>query len=284
MPFNAQKILFLQRLVRERPTQRRVGEVSQHFCEHYSLGTMVGRQVEYRDEHHRMAESLLRNHDLPVTPMAAGASRSDVAAFGGLSEKALSAAPHAGSVGIKCIGDCMLNASALRTPEGTYLVAAPEVAVRVTCDRLMLVENLETFRQLERYNWIDYRGLAVLAVYRGDSALSTGDALKLVRTRSEPVWAFVDFDPAGLVIANALPAERLERVVLPPVAWLRKAAETVRGRQLFDEQDQKARLGLDRAAHPDVRSAWVELRKLRSGVTQERMLLTPKHREAEEAD
>lgn len=272
MSFNSHQILFLQRLASERPAQRRVGDVSRHFCEHYSLGSMVGRQVAYRDEHHRMAESLLRNHDLPVTPMVTGASRSDVATFGGLSEKSLSAAPHAGSIGIKCMGECLLDGLALRTPEGSYLVVTPEAASRISCDRLLLVENLETFRQLERYRWIDYRGRSVLAVYRGDSALSTGEALQFVKARSESIWAFVDFDPAGLVIAASLPVERLERLVLPEVAWLREAAKSSRGRQLFDEQEARARPGLDRAAHPDVRLAWAELQALRSGVIQERML------------
>lgn len=271
MTFDANQILFLQRLVSERPTQRRAGKISWHLCEHYSLGTKVGRQVEYQEANFRMAESLLRNHDLPVAPLAAQASRADVATFGGLSEKALSTAPHAGSVAIKCIGNCALDSSVLRTPDGSYLVVTPEVGSRITCDRLLLVENLETFRQLDRYNWIDYRGLTVLAIYRGDTALSTGDAAKFVRKRTEPIWAFVDFDPAGLLIASALPVDRLERIVLPEIGWLRRAACTARGRQLFDVQESKARPSLERSEHPLVRTAWGELLALRSGVTQERM-------------
>jgi DNA topoisomerase VI subunit A len=165
-----------------------------------------------------------------------------------------------------------LNGEALRTPAGTYLVVTPEVAGRVSCERLLFVENLETFRQLERYDWIDYQGKSVLVIYRGDSALSTGEALEVLRARSEPIWAFVDFDPAGLVIANSLPAGRLERIVLPEEAWLRKAANTSRGRQLFGEQEQGARPSLERATPPDVQRAWAVLAELRSAVTQERML------------
>ncbi len=272
MSFTAPQIQFLQRLVSERPAQRRAGDVARHFSEHYSLGTVVGRLVEYRDEHHRSAAALLRTHDLPVNPMAPGASRAEAAVFGGMSEKALSAAPHAGSIGVKCIGLCTLDGVPLHSPEGTYLVVTPEVAGRIRCDRLMLVENLETFRQLERYGWIDYLGCSVLVIYRGDAALSTGEALQLLRVRREPVWAFVDFDPAGLVIAHSLPDGRLERIVLPEEVWLRQAANTSRGRQLFDEQEHGARPSLERATLPEVRRAWAVLAELRSAVTQERML------------
>lgn len=271
MSFSSQQIQFLQRLVSERPTHRRVGEVSRHISEHYSIGTMVGRQVVYRDEHLRLAEALLRTHDLPVSPIAPGATRADMAMFGGMSEKAMSAAPHAGSIGVKCVGSCTLDGVPLRTPEGTHLVVTPEVASRIRCERLLFVENLETFRQLEHYAWINYRGRSVLVIYRGDSALPTGEALKLLRARTEPIWAFVDFDPAGLVIANSLPSGRLERIILPDQTWLRKAANTSRGRQLFDEQERGVRQGLEHAMHPQVRAAWAELKELRSAVTQERM-------------
>jgi hypothetical protein len=63
MIFSSQQIQFLQRLVKERPTERRAGEVSTHFSEHYSIGTVVGRQVEYRDEHLRIAEALRASAD-----------------------------------------------------------------------------------------------------------------------------------------------------------------------------------------------------------------------------
>lgn len=271
MAFNTHQIRFLQRLVQESPTHRLAGEVSRHFCEHYSLGTAVGRQIQYREDHHRMARSLLLSNDLPLESLPV-ASRADIAVFGGLSEKALSAAPHAGSVAVKCIGNCTLDGVPLRTPPGTHLIVTPETGSRIQCERLLVVENLETFRQLERYSWIDYRNLTVLAVYRGDPTLSTGGAAGVVRERAEPIWAFVDFDPAGLLIANALPADRLERLILPSPRWLQQAANTSRGRQLFADQETTASAALDRSTSPEVRSGWGVMRELRSGVTQERML------------
>lgn len=271
MSFTATQIQFLQRLVSERPTQRRAGEVSRFFCEHYSLGTVVGRNIEYREGHHQTAQSLLRAHDLPVAGMSPDARRADVAVYGGLSEKSLSAAPHAKSVAVKFFGGCTADDRPLATPAGSYMVITPALAGRVSCDRLLLVENLETFRCLEDYRWLDLQGLAVMAVFRGDPSLAVGAALEMIRGRDEPIWAFVDFDPAGLVIANSLPHERLERIVLPSAQWLKRAADSARGRQLFADQVDRSSPTLDQSQHPEVQMWWREMRAWRSAVTQERM-------------
>lgn len=272
MSFSAVQVTFLQRLVSERPERRRGGEAARFFCDHYSLGTVVGSQVEYRDDHYSAAERLLLNHDLPVAAMGAHATRADSAAYGGMSEKSLSGAPHSNSVAVKCLGRCTLDGHELYAPEGSYLVLTTEQALRVTCQRLLVVENLETFRALEAYAWIDRRGLDVLAIYRGDMELPNKDAAEVTKGRPEPIWGFFDFDPAGLVMANSVPTVRLERVILPSQAWLRKASNTPRGRQLFDSQFAAFGRSLDHAEHPEVIALWQNMKSLRSAVTQERML------------
>jgi hypothetical protein len=274
MSFTTTQIQFLQRLAEERPASRRAGETARYFCEHFSLGTQVGGRVEYLDLHVQAAEALLRAHDLPVEGLPAGSSRADAAAYGGMSEKTLTAAPHSGSIALRCIGDCRLDGQALCTPAGCYMVVTPDVAARVVCQRLMLVENLETFRKLENYQWIDYRGLSVLVVYRGDLDVPLKDAWSLVKKREEPIWGFFDFDPAGLVMANALPEGRLERLLLPTHDWLRGTARQYeRGRQLYADQADGYAATLSDATHPEIRGAWQLMHGLRSAVTQERMTL-----------
>lgn len=272
MSFSAVQVTFLQRLVNECPDRRRAGDAARFFCNHYSLGTLVGNQVEYCPNHHQAAERLLRAHDLPVAAMGPDATRADSAIYGGMSEKSLSVAPHSKSVAIKCLGHCTLDGHELFTPEGSYLVMTPERARRVTCARLMVVENLETFRTLEAYAWIDLRGMDVLAIYRGDLALPNKDAADVIKARPEPIWGFFDFDPAGLAMANALPAGRLERVVLPALDWLKQASNTPRGRQLFDTQSAVFGASLDQSEVPEIIALWQVLKGLRSAVTQERLL------------
>lgn len=271
MAFTTTEVSFLQRLVAERPTMRLSSAAATFFCDNHGLGVCIKRRIEYQDKHFEAAERLLRLHDLPVSPLGSNSTRSDVAQFGGLSEKSYSTAPHANSVSVKVRGTCYLDDHLLYTPVGAHLVLTTEQALQVTCERLMLVENLETFRYLEDYTWIDSQNLNVLVVYRGDRHAPLGDAASVLVNRSEPIWSFTDFDPAGLAMANAVPAERLERICLPTQDWLTAAANTARGRELFDTQEAQYSATLDASSIPAVMRAWALMKRLRSGVTQERM-------------
>jgi hypothetical protein len=73
-------------------------------------------------------------------------------------------------------------------------------------------------------------------------------------------------------MANAMPLDRLDEIVLPNPGWLTVAANTTRGRELFDAQQAQYSANLDASSIPAVRRAWALMRRLRSGVTQERML------------
>lgn len=272
MAFTAVQVSFLQRLVEERAPSRQVSLTAGYFSEHFSLGRVVGRRVEYTDTHFAAAERLLLANQLPVRTLGTGATRAQAAEYGGMSEKDFSVAPHANSVAVKGLGCCDFDGHQLYTPQGTYMVLTVEQARRVTCERIMVVENFETFRGLQEYTWIDWRGLAVLAIYRGEKDLPNKDAAGLVRSRSEPIWGFFDFDPAGLAMANALPTDRFERLLLPDYGWLEKTANTTRGRQLFDRQLSSYENVLNGATHQEVAAAWKLMKRLRSAVTQEKML------------
>jgi hypothetical protein len=271
MTFKITEVSFLQRLVAERPQVRAAGAAATFFCDNHGLGVCIRRRIEYQEKHFEAAERLLRLHDLPVSPLAPRSTRADVAQFGGLSEKSYSTAPHANSVSVKVLGTCYLDDHLLYTPVGANLVLTTEQALRVTCQRVMLVENLESFRYLEEYTWIDRPDINVLAVYRGDKQAPLGDAALVVANRSEPIWSFTDFDPAGLAMANTMPQDRLEEIVLPSQDWLRVAANTARGRELFDVQESQYSATLDASSIPAIRRAWALMKLLRSGITQERM-------------
>lgn len=271
MPLSSTEIRFLQRLVADRPTTR-VGKITaRSLSANFGLGLSIGRNIEYSEQDWLRAEDLLCSYDIPTTKLAEGAGRIELAAYGGVSEKSFSQAPHTNSVAIRCMGQCELDGLELYTPEGCYLALTMEAAARIKCDRLMVVENLESFRRLERYTWLSPEGSNILVVYRGDTIFNGRDAQALVRGRSEPIWAFFDFDPQGLTLANALPHDRLEKIVVPDLAVLAGLCDTVRGRQLFHDQVGGCQTQLNASQHQAVVPLWALMKRLRSGATQERM-------------
>lgn len=271
MSLSSTEIRFLQRLVADRPATRAGNITARSMSTNFGLGLSTGRNIEYGEQDWQRAEQLLRSHDIPTTKLDEGAGRIELAAYGGVSEKSFSQAPHADTVAIRCMGHCELDGRELHTPEGGYLALTVEAAARIQCDRLMVVENLATFRHLECYAWLDSKGSNVLVVYRGDTIFNARDAQTLLLGRSEPIWAFFDFDPQGLMLANALPHDRLERIVAPDLDVLAGLCDTVRGRELFHDQVGGCQAQLDASQHPAVAPLWVLMKRLRSGATQERM-------------
>jgi hypothetical protein len=157
-------------------------------------------------------------------------------------------------------------------PPQAFLVAKVEDLREVECDVLCLVENWEAFCDLHRYSWIEWGSARVMAVFRGDNVYSQTSAKRVIAERLERVWAFVDFDPAGLGIASSVPAARLERLLLPPRVWLHASAKTAVGRGLYAAQESQWAPSLDQSTHPAIASVWSDLKTLCAGVTQERMI------------
>ncbi|WP_454734191.1 DUF7281 domain-containing protein [Cupriavidus pauculus] len=158
-------------------------------------------------------------------------------------------------------------------PDGAYTVLCVEDVVRIQCQQLIVVENLETFRYLGRYRWIQYAGLPTLAIFRGDTKFGLNDASEAIAGHAAQVLAFTDFDPAGLFIASQLP--RLAGLVLPELDWLRDA--TIRGKRhdLYEDQIGQCAGMLEAPVQADIARAFRLLRELKAGYAQEWMERAP---------
>jgi hypothetical protein len=217
MTLTSLQIAFLRRIATQKPPSTPSSAVAEFFAEHHYLGFRVGRSFEYRESDYEKAALLLANLKQPLLASAPGNLRSETANIPGVSEKSRTASPNSNSVAIKPIaGQCMYDGKQLSIPAESYAVLTIQQVCAVSAQRLMVVENFETFRLLERYQWIDCQGLDVLAIYRGDSRFRLDEATSVVLQRQEPTWIFSDFDPAGLAMALGL--IRLERVVLPEIS------------------------------------------------------------------
>lgn len=270
MAFTITQMKFLQDLIEKRSPQKPAGQAATFLAEHFSIGRLEGRRVEYDQVHFDAAYQLLKNENLPITRQQSGSRRAQVSGYSGLSEKYATLAPHKDSIAIRVAsGKCHLEEVEIHTPAGTYLVVNLETALRISADRLMVVENLETFRHLEKQRWIQYDDLNVLAIFRGDTRFSTGEPPVLLNSRSEQVWAFYDFDPAGLALANLAP--RLEKVVSPPVEWLISAARRAKRLDLYQDQLSQYEAGLNATQNSEVRELWSLMKEIRAGYPQEWM-------------
>lgn len=273
MILTATQVAFLQRLIADRPDSRRYGQMAALFATDYGLGRISGRSILYGEPDWALAEKLLDNRGIP-RERASEMRRADTAPYVGISEKSFGKRPHAGSVAVRAaFGSCPLDGEATQCPEGGYQVLLPEDAMRVQCQQLLVVENLETFRFLGRYRWIDYQRKPTLAIFRGDTLFNPAEASQVIADRIEPVLAFTDFDPAGLAIAERQP--RLAGLILPAEDWLREATAKAKRGDLYESQIEQYASRLSAAAHPDLQRAYRLLREWRKGYNQEWMESAP---------
>lgn len=269
--FTAVQIAFLQRLHADTPSTTPITQVASFFYEHYSLGQLAGRNIAFSPADHEKAKLLLQTYGQSTTPVPKSASRAQ-AHRPGVSEKVGTVAPHADSLALKCAaGRCVLHASADTIGSTGYCVLSLDEALRVGADCIMVVENLETFRHLANQHWIDYQDRNVLAVFRGDNRFKADEVMRFLQVRSEPVWGFMDFDPAGLGLASQLP--RLQRLILPEEVPLRALVERAERRDLFVTQLPQWRSALETTSFGPIADAWRLMKSLHSGLPQEHMIV-----------
>ena len=278
---NATQLRFLQGLLKSQ-LPRDKGHSANYFANNFHIGVLIGRQYEYNDDDVHRATLLLQSlgHSLDSSTTEP-ISRADMANRPGLSEKSGSTSPHASSVAVRVLeGSVPIGKEALHaTPAGIYSVLTVTSLKRLKCEALLVVENFETFRDLDRYAWIrkwfaDQGITRVVAVYRGDQLYKIEDAAKAIQViadqdKSVKFIGFGDFDPAGLHICASLP--RLTTVLLPDPFALKAMVLAAQRYDLFHNQAGQYGPSLDASAHPEIHKAWTLLKHFQRGLPQEWM-------------
>ncbi|MGC4367041.1 DUF7281 domain-containing protein [Hydrogenophaga sp. R2] len=268
MSYTSHEIAFLQDLVAKGSGQKAASSTSRSLGQHYGMGQHIGSRFTFTEADSARARQMLVNASIPIEPPSTGLRRAEAARNNPAREKAGTLAPHENSIAVKVAhGHCDLDGHPVAT-QG-YQVLTLEQALNVRADVLLVVENLESLRFLERNRWIDYEGKAVLAVFRGDRTLRTDVVARFIESSSAPVWAYFDFDPAGLGMSAKLP--RLQRILLPPEAALASAARNANQVHLYADQVGQWSRALTSDKRPMVLRPWALLRQLRVGLAQELM-------------
>lgn len=170
----------------------------------------------------------------------------------------------------------VIGGQPINLPEESHLdVDWTKIVSQIGHRCIMVVENYENFNRIHETSFklpVEYR--SPLVIYRGDPYESRIDnVLAFLVAAKLPVLAFVDADPAGVVIAANLPG--VVGVVTPDLATLDEqlASPQIGRRDLFLEQFPSVQNALS-AISPESH-CWTVLNLIlrhRSGVVQERWL------------
>lgn len=268
MSFSSREIAFLQDLVAKDSGQKGVSLASKHFHCHFGMGQHVGSQFVFTKVDAERACQMLANAGIAPEPHGGLLRRSQAGLINPTHEKSGTLAPHQDSIAVKAAnGRCECKGHPI-TPLG-YQVFTLEQAREIRVDVLLVVENLESLRFLERNQWIDYQALTVLAIFRGDGIFRADVVASLLEASRAPVWAYFDFDPAGLGMAARLP--RLQRILFPPEEMLVSVARKANQVHLYADQVDQWGKSLTLDDRSMIQRPWSLLRKLRVGLAQELM-------------
>lgn len=190
-------------------------------------------------------------------------------------EKSGGGSVKAGNVFLKALPGKQLRIgeNPLDLPAGSCLgIDGARIARNMRHNCIMVVENYTCFRDLHKATFKLPDGLDnPVVVYRGDSGDSRiDDVQQFVADTHLPVLAFVDLDPAGLVIASGF--ARLAAVILPEEDKLDQLLDSPKHRRLDLYASQYPEFGAALDALPAgglMGRIWAKVKSKRACLVQE---------------
>ncbi len=275
--FSKQTVRALLRVVQSADERFSTSKVLGDFSAAYGIGRGKGAGLLFdADDKARIREVLRAEGIDPSTDPAAWDRLSRARALDlGANEKFAAAPVKRHRVAVKALPGraVRLASETLRLPPACHLDLDGSTAAGLLAhDTALLIENWECFDQVHVIDLdLTPAGDNPLVIWRGDRSDTRADAaIALLRALDVPVWAFVDYDPAGLLIADGLP--RLAGVVAPePERLARDIAKGLSER--YEAQLPMAAAALDASLHEPVRRLWAIIRRYGRALPQERYIL-----------
>lgn len=260
----ALEVKFLQRLVADRPDNRRNEGVAASMEATEGLGRARGARVFYEAPDFEKAANILITRGFEVQARLEPFIRSDAPAGG--SEKAGALAVTLGLLACRGIGMDL----PLKVSRDGFCALSSADAMRLDHEAILVIENLEPLIRLDTYEWLHefYKGRKVLAIFRGSTTwFSTRAAADFIKASSLPTLAFFDFDPKGLSMAASLP--KREILCLPALDELEIKAKKMGRQNLFTQSVHTSRAHLDSVTDPEISAAWKMMKRITLGLNQE---------------
>ena len=223
---DAKLVQVLLRCVQTAQARFPLGAVLREFHHAYRIGLVDGRSIYFDESEKMRIRQILASEEIrPDTRPDAwqGLSRAEALTIGN-NEKYTHEPVRRRRVAIKALRPeqpLVIRGRPLYLPAGCHVDADYlELDGLPAHDFIIVVENWECFGNIEvAAQRLRFPGTAPVVVWRGAKDGSRPDMmLEMLARSSQPVAAFVDFDPAGLVIALSLP--RLSALVSPDLEEL----------------------------------------------------------------
>lgn len=270
---SASLIRTLLRLHQKRPETPQGGVNLVEFCESYGLG-------ELRKGKYRLTEADYDEIGIYLTNIAGIDPNTPPEAWDGLTrheavnlsanEKMTSARVREGRVAIKALPgkSLMVSGSSMSLPQGTHLdIHWEQVCLDSEHDAILVIENWENFEMAHATPLLaDIKGNP-LVLYRGDPMYSQKYSKKLIEKLKLPVYAFVDLDPEGLIIAATLPY--FERMISPGRDQLTALFKSAKNADRFIRQKAENMNALASLKHPHLSELWELMDAHSSAIPQE---------------
>ena len=269
----------LLRLYHSDKPRQSTSKVLLQFVEDYNIGQQVGAALAFSADDRIQIRALLlaaEGIDAATTTHDQwhGLSRTESLAHGG-NEKLTDAAVRSDRVAVKALPGkpLLLDQQRITLPAGANLdLDWRWVVAHCGHTSVLLVENWEAFDRIHQLTFdLSRAGDNPLVVFRGSPVYRQDYVMSLLRGLALPVFAFVDYDPSGLVIAHSLPP--FAGLMTPPADKLETALAATRNHQRYRSQLPETQAVLNEAQHPEIIAHWRLLQKYGKALPQEYFLM-----------
>jgi hypothetical protein len=248
------------------------------FVQDSNIGQRLGKSLVFSDTDRELIRQLL------LTTEGIDASTTRVGQWEGLSrtesleysdnEKMSSASVRQGRVAIKALPgkQLLLDEQALTIPAGSNLdVNWQWLVAHCGHTSVLMVENWEAFEFIHQLTFdLTRAGENPLVVFRGSPVYRQDYVMALLQELALPVYALVDYDPSGLILAQSIP--NFVGLMIPPVHELLAALATIKNYPRYRSQLVQSQATLNKASHPDIVEHWKLLQEHGTALPQEYFL------------
>jgi hypothetical protein len=248
------------------------------LIEDFNIGQRVGTSIVFSNNDRDAIRKLLATEgiDVETTELGQwqGLSRTQSLEFSH-NEKMTSSSVRQERVAIKVLSGNLLCLGGQKTslPNGSNLDIDWQWLV-ANCNHtsVLLVENWEAFDKIHQITFdLSLAGKNPLVVFRGSPVYRQDYVIALLNGLALPVFAFVDLDPSGLILAQSMP--HFEGLIVPPTHDLVLALKSIKNYTRYRSQLMQSQSILNNATHPDIVTCWKLLQEYGAALPQEYFLM-----------